>query len=390
MVGGMEPTTFVPDLPADVLSDLRDRLTRTRWPDVIGEDSWRYGVPQAWLREMVEYWADEWDWSAPAADMNRWEHQRVEIDGVPIHWLHAPAADPAAPPLVLTHGWPWTFWDFRDVIGPLSRPEDHGGDAADAFDVYVPSLPGFGFSTPLRTAGIDVARIAELWVALMTDVLDFERFCAHGGDWGGLVTSQLSHAHAERLVGAHLSMAFVPGVDRMSLPDDAWADDERWMLERNRESQPLIRSHVTAHTLDPQTLAYGLTDSPVATAAWIWERRRNWSDCDGDVEAVFSREHLCTTAALYWCTGAITSSLRLYHEQFSGSWKVLHDRTPRLEAPTAMAVFPKDVVHLPRSVMEEQCDLRQYTVMPAGGHFGAAEQPTLLVDDLRSFFRPLR
>lgn len=386
----MEPTPFVPDLPAEVLTDLRDRLVRTRWPDVIGEDSWRYGVPQAWLRDMVEYWADEWDWSAVAERMNRWEHHRVDIDGVPVHWLHAPAANRDAPPLLLTHGWPWTFWDFQDVIGPLSRPEEHGGDPADAFDVYVPSLPGFGFSTPLTTPGVGVARVAELWVSLMTDVLGFDRFCAHGGDWGGLITSQLSHAHAEHLIGAHLSIAFVPGVDRSSLPDDAWADDERWMQERNRESQPLIRSHVTAHTLDPQTLAYGLMDSPVATAAWIWERRRNWSDCGGDVETVFSREHLCTTAALYWCTGAITSSLRLYHEQFSGPWKVVHDRTPRLEAPTALAVFPKDVVHLPRSVMEEHCDLRHYTVMPVGGHFGAAEQPDLLVEDLRSFFRPLR
>ncbi len=386
----MEPTPFVADLPATALSDLRDRLSRTRWPDIIGEDSWRYGVPQGWLRDMVEYWADEWDWSVEAERMNRWPHHRVEIDGVPIHWLHAPASKPDAPPLVLTHGWPWTFWDFRDVIGPLSRPEDHGGDAADAFDVHVPSLPGFGFSTPMTTSGLDVARVAELWVRLMTDVLGFERFCAHGGDWGSLITSQLAHAHADRLVGAHLAMAFVPGVDRSSLPDEAWADGERWMLDRNRASQPLIRSHVTAHTLDPQTLAYGLMDSPVATAAWIWERRRNWSDCGGDVESVFGREHLCTTAALYWCTGAITSSLRLYHEQFTGSWEIVHDRMPRLEAPTAVAVFPKDVVHLPRSVMEAHCDLRRYTVMPAGGHFGAAEQPELLVEDVRSFFRPLR
>lgn len=386
----MEPQTFEPDLPAEVLADLRDRLVRARWPQVIGEDSWRYGVPGSWLREMVEYWADGWDWSIEAERMRRWQHHRAVIDGVPVHWLHAPAARPDAPPLVLTHGWPWTFWDFRDVIGPLSRPEDHGGDPADAFDVYVPSLPGFGFSTPLRTAGVDVARVAELWVSLMTDVVGVDRFCAHGGDWGALVTAQLAHAHADRLVGAHLAMAFVPGIDRSSLPAEAWADDEGWMVERNVESQPLIRSHVTAHTLDPQTLAYGLVDSPVATAAWIWERRRNWSDCGGDIESVFSREHLCTTAALYWCTGAITSSLRLYHEQFTGSWTIVHDRTPRLEAPTAVAVFPKDVVHLPRSVLEQHCDLRRSTVMPRGGHFGAAEQPELLVEDLRAFFRALR
>lgn len=386
----MEPTPFTPDIAPETLDVLRARLLSARWPEVIGEDDWRYGVPGSWMREIVHYWAHEWRWDDVAARMRQWPHYRVEIDGVTVHYLHAAAADPDAPALILTHGWPWTFWDFEHVIGPLSRPEDHGGDAADAFNVYVPSLPGFGFSTPLSTAGVDVARIAGLWVRLMVDVLGHERFCAHGGDWGGLITSHMGHAHAEHLIGAHLSIAFIPGINRQGLPAEAWAEDEQWMVERNRESEPLIRSHVTVHTLDPQTLAYGLIDSPVATAAWIWERRRNWSDCDGDVEAVFDREHLCTTAALYWCTGAIGSSLRLYHEQFTKGWPLVHDRTPRVEAPTAMAVFPRDVVHLPRSVFEEHSDLRRYTVMAEGGHFGAAEQPGLAVDDIRAFFRDLR
>ncbi|MGI9621789.1 MAG: epoxide hydrolase family protein [Acidimicrobiales bacterium] len=386
----MEPTPFIADLPAEQLETLRSRLHSTRWPGPIGDDSWTYGVPEAWMREMVNYWADEWDWHAQAEAMNQWQHYRVTIDGVPIHYLHAPARDLEAPPLVLTHGWPWTFWDFKDVIGPLSRPEDHGGDASDAFNVYVPSLPGFGFSTPLSVSGVDVAVIGDLWVKLMTDVLGFESFAAHGGDWGGLVTAQLAHAHADKLVGAHLSIALMPGVDRRSLGPDAWAPDEQWMIERGAESEPLIRSHVTVHLLDPQTLAYSLVDSPVGTAAWIWERRRNWSDCDGDVETVFDRDHLCTTAALYWCTGAIHSSLRLYHEHFKKPWPLTHERTPRMEAPTAFAIFPKDVVHMPRSVIAEHCDLRRYTVMPAGGHFGAAEQPDLLVDDIRAFFASLQ
>jgi pimeloyl-ACP methyl ester carboxylesterase len=386
----MEPVPFTADLSTEVLDDLRSRLRGTRWPGTIGADDWAYGVPQAWLQDMVEYWAEEWDWSAQAEAMNAWQHYQVTIDGIPVHYLHAPARDSGAPPLVLTHGWPWTFWDFKDTIGPLSRPEDYGGDAADAFNVYVPSLPGYGFSTPLTTAGVDVARVAELWVALMTDVLGFERFAAHGGDWGGLVTAQLSHAHADKMIGTHLSIALMPGINRRELSPDAWADDEQWMIERSAESEPTIRAHVTVHLLDPQTLSYGLIDSPTATAAWIWERRRNWSDCDGDVETVFDRDHLCTTAALYWCTGAIHSSLRLYHEHFKKPWPLVHDRKPRLEAPTAFAIFPKDVVHLPRSVIEENSDLRRYTVMPAGGHFGAPEQPALLVDDLRAFFGPLR
>lgn len=385
-----DPQPFTVELSDQVLGALEARLRSARWPGVIGDDDWVYGVPQAWLQDMTEWWIEAWDWPAEAERMNQWQHHRVVIDDIPIHYLHAPGKGPNPTPLLLTHGWPWTFWDFKDTIGPLSDPASHGGDPADAFDVYVVSLPGFGFSTPLTTAGVDVAKVADLWVKLMCDVLGHERFAAHGGDWGALVTSHLAHAHADRLVGAHLSLTLMPGVDRRSLGDDAWGPDETWKRERNAESESVIRSHVTVHLLDPQTLSYGLVDSPVGTAAWIWERRRNWSDCNGDVETAFDRQHLCTTAALYWCTGAISSSLRLYHEHFRKPWPLAHDRMPRLEAPTGWAVFPKDVVHMPRSVLESHSNLHRYTEMPAGGHFGAPEQPELLVGDIRAFFAPLR
>lgn len=382
----MEPTPFVADLSGEILDDLSRRLRATRWPGTVGADQWAYGVPQQWMQEMLSHWVEEWSWSAEAEAMNRWQHYQLVIDDVPLHYLHAPAQDLKAPPLLLLHGWPWTFWDFKEVIGPLSRPEDHGGAPGEAFNVFVPSLPGFGFSVPLTVSGVDVAVVADRMVRLMTEVLGFERFAVHGGDWGGLIAAQLAHAHADRLIGAHSSIALVPGVNRRTLPDDAWGPGERWMQERNAEAEPTIRSHVTVHLLDPQTLAYGLIDSPAGTAAWIWERRRNWSDCDGEVEQVFSRDHLCTTAALYWATGAIASSLRLYHEHFGKDWPLAHHRSPVLEAPTAFAVFPRDVVHLPRSVLEAHCDLRRYTVMPSGGHFGAAEAPARIVDDLRAFF----
>lgn len=383
----MTPERIEIALPPSVLDRLAQRLADARLATPVGADDWRYGVPAGWLADMVEYWRTEWSWRAEAARMNRWANYRVEIDGVPIHYLHAPASDPAAPPLILTHGWPWTFWDFKDVIGPLSEPERHGGRADQAFNVFVPSLPGFGFSTPLTRSGIDVQQVARLWVRLMTDVLGFDRFAAHGGDWGALVTAHLAHEHADRLLGAHLSLTLIPGVSHAALGPDDYAPDEQWMLERNQESAPLIASHVAVHRLDPQTLAHGLMDSPVGTAAWIWERRRNWSDCGGDVESVFDRQHLCTTATIYWATGAIGSSLRLYYEHFGKPWPLAHQRTPRLEAPCAFAVFPKDVVHLPRRVLEQHANLARYTVMPRGGHFGAAEQPDLLVDDLRAFFR---
>ncbi|HSG78437.1 MAG TPA: epoxide hydrolase [Acidimicrobiia bacterium] len=380
---------FDVDLPEADLDELRSRLRAVRWPRLVGDDDWRFGVPRAWMQDMVRYWAEEWDWGAAAAAMNRFEHVRIDVDGVPIHVMHVRGAGPDPTPLVLTHGWPWTFWDFRKVVGPLADPGAHGGDPADSFDVYVPSLPGFGFSTPLSVAGIDVPAVARLWVRVMADGFGIDRFAAHGGDWGSLVTSQLAHAHAEHLIGAHQTLPWIPGVDRRGLGPDAWADDEAWMRERMREADPLITSHRTVHTLDPQTLAYGLADSPVGTAAWLWERRRNWSDCDGDVESVFDREHLCTTAALYWCTGAITSSLRIYHEQFSKPWPLAHERTPRLEAPTGVTLFQRDLVFLPRRLYEEQSDLRRWSVHPRGGHFSPMEQPEILVDEIRGFFRAL-
>ena len=380
---------FTPSIDAASLDDLRARLQATRWPHVIGDDDWSYGVPQAWLHDMATYWANDWDWEAQARAMNAFEHFKVDLAGIPVHFLRAPGKGPAPKPLILTHGWPWTFWDFKDTIAPLSDPASFGGDANDAFDVVVPSLPGFGFSTPLTTPGIDVAAIANLWVRLMREVCGYDRFAAHGGDWGALVTAQLSHAHAEHLIGAHLALPVIPGVDRRALTPEAFAEDEQWMLERAAESGPLIHSHLAVHSSDPQTLAYAMADSPLGTAAWLWERRRNWSDCNGEIETAFDREHLCTTAALYWCTGAFTSSLRLYFEQFSKPWPLVHDRSPVLEAPTGFAIFPKDVVQLPRRIAAANSDLRRWTVMPRGGHFGAAEAPDLVVDELRAFFRDL-
>ncbi|MBM4205646.1 MAG: epoxide hydrolase [Gammaproteobacteria bacterium] len=376
----MQATPFHPTLSDESLTLLRERLKATRWPAVIGADDWIYGVPQHFMRDMRDWWLEEWDWNTVAADIRRYPHYRVDIEGIPIHFIHAKARRGAGIPLILTHGWPWTFRDFKDVIEPLLNPSD---PTQPAFDVVIPSLPGFGFSLPLNTSGVDVARIAALWVTLMTRVLGYPRFAAHGGDWGALITAHLAHAHAEHLIGAHMGLTLIPGVNRDAA---TFAEDERWMQARNAESLPTIQSHVAVHRLDPQTLAYGLMDSPIATAAWIWERRRNWSDCNGEVESAFSREHLCTTAALYWCTGAITSSLRIYFEHFNKPWPLAHDRGPRLEAPCAFAVFPKDVVHMPRATLAEHANLKRYTRMARGGHFGAAEAPDLLVDDLRAFF----
>lgn len=385
-----QATPYTIDVPQADLDDLRARLRRTRWPDDLGNADWTYGVERGWLEDMVGYWADGYDWRRHEAAMNAHPNFRVELDGVPVHFLHVRGNGPAPVPLVLTHGWPWTFWDMKDVIGPLADPAAHGGNPRDAFDVVVPSLPGFGFSTPLPRTGIDVRTIGRLWVELMRTVLGYDRFGAYGGDWGAIVTAELGHAHARHLIGVELSLPVVPGVNRREIGTDAFAPDERWMVARNAEAERLVRSHVTVHTSDPQTLAYALADSPVGTAAWIWERRRAWGDCGGDITSVFDRDDLVTTASIYWLTCSIASSLRLYYEHFNGGWPLTHDRRPTIEAPTAFAVFPKEVALLPRSVAAERTNLRRWTVMPRGGHFAPAEQPDLLVEDLRAFFRDLR
>jgi pimeloyl-ACP methyl ester carboxylesterase len=377
-------------IPQADLDDLLARLRATRWAEDFGNEAWDYGVERGWLQDMAEYWAQEFDWRAQERDMNRHAHFRTEIDGVPIHFLHARGKGPDPIPLVLTHGWPWTFWDWRDVIGPLTDPAAHGGDPAVSFDVVVPSLPGYGFSTPLRTTGVGVRRIAELWVTLMGDVLGYERFAAAGGDWGASITAELGHAHAERLIGCLLTMAVAPGVSYARMGDQPFAEDEAWMAQRVRESARATRSHVMVHRTEPQTLAYALVDSPVGMAAWLWARRRDWSDNDGDALQAFDRDMLCTTASIYWLTQTAGTALRIYREHFGRPWPALHDRRPTIQAPTAVAVFPKDIVLMARAVAQEHMNLQRWTVMPRGGHFAPAEEPGLVVHELRTFFAGLR
>ncbi len=380
---------YVPDFSPGTLDIMRARLLSARWPAIIGEDSWNYGVPQAWMKDMVRYWANEWDWSAEQERMLRYEHFRVDLDGLPIHFMRVKGTGPDPIPIICTHGWPWTFWDFKDVVDGLADPTSHGAPDAQSFDVIVPSLPGFGFSTPLETAGIGPAEIGDRWVALMTEELGYDKFLAHGGDWGSIITSWMGHAHADKMLGVHMSLPTIPSINRSAIAPDDYADDEQWMLDRAAEAGPLIRSHVSVHMSDPQTLAYAMADSPVGTAAWIWERRRNWSDCGGDVETVFTREHLCTTAAIYWGTGSLPSSLRLYYQYFNNDWNLVHDRPTIIEAPTAYVLSPKELVFLPKAAAARWTNLTQWTTLDAGGHFAAAEQPEAIIADIRSFVAKL-
>jgi len=374
-------------VPQADLDDLRERLARTRLADDFGNADWRYGVERGWLADMVAYWRDGFDWRAQEAAMNAWPQLRAEIDGVPIHFMHIRGKGPNPTPLMLVHGWPWSFWDYRELIGPLTDPAAHGGDPALSFDLVIPSLPGFGFSVPLRTTGIDIPATAGLFVKLMA-ALGYERFGTAGGDWGAITSTYLGHLYPDNLIGVLSTLATFPGMDRSALTPDRFAPDEQWMVKRLGEATNLILSHWTAHRLDPQTLAYAFVDSPVGTAAWIWERRRAWSDCGGDLFAFMSRDELCTLASIYWFNGSIGTSMRLYWEQFKDHLMppVLNANRPTIPVPTAFAIFPRDLSLVPRAVVAENCDLRRWSVMPRGGHFGPAEEPAMVVDELRAFF----
>lgn len=371
------------------LADLRRRLELTRWPPIIGEDDWTPGTPVGWLRDLLDYWRDGFDWRAQEAGINALPHRRVDIDGIPIHFIHIRGRGENPMPLVLTHGWPWTFWDFHKVIGPLSDPAAHGGDPADAFDVVVPSLPGFTLSAPLpRPVGL--AETARLWRSLMVDVLGYRRFAAQGGDWGALVSGHLGHIAPEAVIGVHLSLANISTVNWRELSREDFAPEEQHLWERMQEARKHVTSHIAVHSFDPQTLAVGLSDSPAGLAAWLIERRRNWSDCDGDVERRFSRDELLTTVMLYWATNSVAGSVRFYQASRGAGWRIDQAELPFIRVPTAVAVFPRDVVFIPRALAARHADLRRWTLMPAGGHFAPAEEPVALVEDVRAFFRSLR
>jgi pimeloyl-ACP methyl ester carboxylesterase len=377
-------------IPDADLGDLRERLQRARFADDFANEDWRYGVEGTYLRALVDYWLEGYDWRAREREMNTFSHFRVALDGVPIHFIHERGRGPSPVPLVLTHGWPWTFWDYAELIRPLADPGAHGGDAADAFHVVVPSLPGYGFSTPLRRPGVTWARTAELWLQLMSDVLGYERFAAQGGDWGALVTAELGHRFADRLHGIHVTLPGHPAFGFQNMKPEDFGPDERDLFATMGVRAKTATAHLTVHSSDPQTLAYAFHDSPIGLAAWIVERRRAWSDCDGDVERRFTKDDLLDTVMLYWLTGSIGTSMRFYWENMRLPWKPAHDRQPAIEAPTGIAVFPKELLFLPRKLAERNANLTHWTRMESGGHFAPAEEPELLVEDIRACFRPLR
>jgi pimeloyl-ACP methyl ester carboxylesterase len=383
--------SFKVHIPDEVLEDLCERLKRTRWPRDFANGDWRYGTNLEYLRELVDYWINKFDWRSIEGKINSFANYKTEIDGVPIHFIHEKGKGPNPIPLIVTHGWPWTFWDINKVIGPLADPAAHGGDARDSFDVVVPSLPGYGFSTPLTKPGINYWRTADLWVTLMQDVLGYKKFAAQGGDWGSIITHQLGHKHADKLIGVHMNMAIDLDLWGAKFPAASeYGPDEQGWYERSLRFFTDGSGYSAIQTTRPQTLAYAMNDSPAGLCAWILEKRCAWSDCDGDVEKRFTKDELLATMTLYWATESYGTSARFYYEAVHEPWKPSHNRRPVIEAPTAIAVFPKEVVLMPHKWAEGYYNLKRWTRFPRGGHFAHMEEPQALVDDIRTFFRTLR
>jgi pimeloyl-ACP methyl ester carboxylesterase len=379
------PSPFVIAVPDEVLADLRARLDRVRWPDEAPGSGWRYGTSLAYMRELSAYWRDRYDWRAHEAQLNAFPQFTAPVADIDLHFIHAPGVGPTPLPLLLCHGWPGSVWEFHRLIPLLTDPARFGGDPADAFTVVAPSLPGYAFSFRPNQPRYGVVEIADAFARLMTEALGYRRFAAQGGDWGAFVVSRLGVTHADRLVGLHLNLLAVrrdlrPADDATAEERAFFADLEEWLREET--------GYQWIMGTRPQTLAYGLTDSPVGLAAWIVEKFQRWSDCGGEVERRFTKDSLLTDVMLYWVTGAIGSSFWPYYARRHEPWPIPDGH--RIAVPTAYAAFPREIVRPPRSIAERTYDIRRWTPMPAGGHFAALEEPEALAADVRAFFRDLR
>jgi pimeloyl-ACP methyl ester carboxylesterase len=364
------------------LEDLRVRLARTRWPEAETVDDWSQGIPLAYVQELCRHWAQEYDGRRVERRLNAVGQFRTEIDGLGIHFLHARSPHPDALPLVLTHGWPGSVVEFLKVIGPLTDPPAHGGDARDAFHVVCPSLPGYGFSDKPTAPGWGIPRIAAAWAQLMAR-LGYARYGAQGGDWGGMVTMQLAQLDAAHVAGIHLNM---PTIARAAIAEAGTPTAaEQASLDAYGEHRRRGAGYSAQQSTRPQTLGYGLVDSPAAQCAWIVEKFWAWMDCDGHPENVLTRDELLDNVMLYWLPGAGASSARLYWESFAARDEGI------VEVPVGCSIFPKEIFPVSeRWARYRFPDLRHWHELERGGHFAALEQPAVLVDELRTFFALVR
>ena len=377
-----EITSFEIKISDDDLADLKARLERTRFPDEETPDDWSQGLPLAYAREIRDFWLNEYDWRAREAYFNRFPQYLTTIDDLPIHFIHCPSPHAEAVPLLITHGWPGSIVEFHKVIDPLVNPTEHGGDASDAFHVVCPTLPGYGFSGKPTATGWGVPKIAGAWNTLMTR-LGYDRYFAQGGDWGSAVTTAIGMQNLGPCAGIHLNMVSAPPTEEAkSNPTER----DLQAFKGGQYYQQWGAGYSKQQATRPQTLGYGLVDSPMGQAAWIMEKFYEWTDCDGDPESVLSREEMIDNVMFYWLTASGASSARLYWESF-GSF----GGSDKVPIPTGASIFPKEIVATPRSWAEGRfSNIVYWNELDKGGHFAAFEQPEQFVQEVRACFQLMR
>ena len=380
------PQPFRLHVSDETLEDLRERLMRVRWPDEPPGPPWSSGSSVAYLRELVDYWRDGFDWRAEEAALNGFRQFKAPLGGIDLHFIHEEGKGPNPMPLLLSHGWPGSIVEFHKLLPMLTDPARFGADPADAFTVVAPSLPGYTLSFAAGQKRFGVAAIAELFLSLMTEVLGSRRFAAQGGDWGAFIASRLAYQFPERLIGIHLNLLAVRRDPKML--ENPTTEEKTYLGQLNHFLKEETGYQWIQGT-KPTTLAFGLTDLPAGLAAWIVEKFRTWTDCDGDIETAVSRDEMLANITLYWATGAIGSSFWPYYDRLHSGWPI--PEGARIETPTGYAEFPKEILRPPRSVAEgAYANIQRWTVMEKGGHFAALEQPEALAREVRAFFRPFR
>lgn len=374
-------------IPDSDLQDLQARLRNTRWPRVTPSEPWQQGTDAAWLRELTGYWADGFDWRAAERALNQQPQFLADVDGQRVHFVHRRGVGRDPYPLVITHGWPGSFYELHALVDRLCDPVAHGGNPDESFDVIVPSLPGFSFSEAPRQAGMSSHQVANLWVSLMRG-LGYERFGAQGGDIGAGVSMALALRHPQTVDGIHLN--FLPGTYEAAIEanDPPLTEAEQQFLQQKAEWAAIEGGYGHMHATRPVTLAASLNDSPAGLASWITEKFRSWSDCGGVIENRFSKDELLTNLSLYWFTGSIGTSMQMYWENRLQPMRFAPGQ--RVLPPVAFAHFPKEINHPPRSWLARGMDVVQWNDMPRGGHFAAMEEPDLLATDMRRFFARFR
>lgn len=382
---------FRVSVPDSAIADLEQRLDNVRWPDAwdaSGFALWSWGTPDGYLRELVGYWRDGFDWRAAEARINRFDQFLAQIDGLDIHFIHQRSPHEAATPLLMAHGWPGSIVEFLEVIPRLTEPEKFGGSSRDAFHVVCPSLPGYGFSEAGRAPGMTPRRIAERHAALMA-LLGYDHFVAQGGDWGAVIGRYLPDICPERLLGLHFNLSIPRPPEGVDDPLSLVTPEERTRIEGWTTDEWMLTGYSHIQGTKPRTLSYGLTDSPVGLAGWIAEKFHGWTENVGDIRDAVSWDDLLTNIALYWFTGTIASSTRLYREHFDILRQGIMPSAP-CTVPTGLANYPGEIWQQPRAWAEREYNLVHWYEAPHGGHFAAFEQPELFAGDLLAFHRVIR